>query len=328
MEKIKIRVINYSEEYWHEKEVPEIGDCFPLENKAKVTWISLDGLPDVKILQEIGNYFGIHSLILEDILDTSQRPKIEIFDNYVFIVLKMISIGNSGYEIKIDQISIILGINFVISFQETSEDIFYNVRQRIRNDKSRMRRTRADYLSYTLIDTLVDNYFAVLENLDEKIEFLEDAVVAAPSPETLQAIHTLKREMIFLRKSIWPLRDVIKSLEREESALVEDSTKPYIRDVYDHTVHIIETIEIFREMLSGLLEIYLSSISQHMNEVMKLLTIISTVFIPLTFITGIYGMNFEYMPELRCRFGYFAILLVMVFLGFGMIIYFRKKRWL
>lgn len=327
-EKVGIRIIDYSEKDWHEREVQEVGECFPFRDEATVTWISLAGLHDVKAIQEIGSHLGIHPLVLEDILNTGQRPKIEIFEDYVFVVLKMISIDTDGYEIKAEQVSIILGRNFVISFQETIVDIFHSVRERIRNDKSRIRRMEADYLSYALLDMLVDNYFIILEKLSEKIESLEEAVVAEPTPETLHAIHILKREMISLRKSVWPLREVIKGLEKGESPLVGDATRPYIRDVYDHTIHIIETVETFRDMLSGLLDIYLSGISHRMNEVMKLLTIIATVFIPLTFITGIYGMNFEYMPELRWRFGYFVILIVMALLGLGMIIYFKKKRWL
>jgi magnesium transporter len=226
-----------------------------------------------------------------------------------------------------EQVSLILGPNYVISFQE-GEDVFEPLRERIKSGKGRIRKMGADYLAYALLDSIVDNYFAVLEKLGEAVEFLEEKLVTDPTRDTLHAIHNLKREMIFLRRSVWPLREVLGSLERGESPLVKDSTEVFFRDVYDHTIQVIDTIETFRDMLSGMLDIYLSSISNRLNEVMKVLTIIATLFIPLTFLVGVYGMNFKYMPELGLRWAYPVLWAIMVGTAVAMLIYFRKKRWL
>ena len=231
-------------------------------------------------------------------------------------------------ETKIEQVSLILGQNFVISFQEKTGDVFEPIRERIRKAKGRIRKAGADYLLYTLLDAIVDSYFAILEKIGDRIENLEESVVANPSSETLQTIHRLKREMIFLRKSVWPLREVINNLGKTESLLVQQSTDIYLRDVYDHTIQIIDTIETFRDMLSGLHDTYLSSISNKMNEIMKVLTIFAAIFIPLTFIAGIYGMNFSYMPELGWRWGYFTVWGVVLAVGISMAFYFKHKKWL
>jgi magnesium transporter len=231
-------------------------------------------------------------------------------------------------ETKIEQVSIILGPNFVISLQESKGDVFDAIRERVRSDRGRIRKMAADYLAYALIDAVVDNYFIILEKLGEEIEDMEDELVSNPSPETLQNIHRLKREMIFLRKSVWPLRELISRLERWESPLIDKSIYIYLRDLYDHTIQVIDAIETFRDMLSGMLDIYLSSVSNRMNEVMKVLTIIATIFIPLTLIAGIYGMNFRYMPELESPWGYPIVYIVMLTIGVIMLIYFRRKKWL
>ena len=280
------------------------------------------------IIEKIGNHFNIHPLILEDIVNTGQRPKMEDFIDYIFIVLKMLYYDEKENETKAEQVSLILRSNFVISFQESEGDVFDTIRERIRSDRGRIRRMGADYLAYALIDAIVDNYFIILEKLGEKIEDIEDELVINPAPATLQAIHDLKREMIFLRKSVWPLREVISRLERWESPLINKSLDIYLRDVYEHTIQVIDSIETFRDMLSGLLDIYLSSISNRMNEIMKVLTIIATIAIPLTVITGIYGMNFQSMPELQWWWSYPIVLLVMLTLGILMIIYFRRKKWM
>jgi magnesium transporter len=240
----------------------------------------------------------------------------------------MLHYNEKKNEIEAEQISLILGPHFVISFKESQSGVFDPIRERIRNQKSRVRKTGADYLAYALIDAIVDNYFIILEKLGEQIEDLEEELVTNPTPETLQAIHTLKREMIFLRKSVWPLREVVSGLERGESPLIHESTDIYLKDVYDHTIQVIDTIETFRDMISGMLDIYLSSISNAMNAVMKVLTIIATIFIPLTFIVGIYGMNFKYMPELEWRWGYFIAWAIMIVIGFVMVLYFKRKKWL
>jgi len=244
------------------------------------------------------------------------------------MVVKMIYYDEKDNEIKTEQISLLIGPTFVISFQEKEGDVFNPIRDRIRKAQSRIRKMKADYLAYALIDTIVDHYFVVLEKLGEKIEDIEEALITNPTPETLQNIHTLKRELIFMRKSIWPLREVVNKMERGESSLIDKSIEVYLRDIYDHTIQVVDTIETFRDMVSGMLDIYLSSISNKMNEVMKVLTIIATIFIPLTFIAGIYGMNFKYMPELEWYWGYAVVLILMGLIAFAMVLYFRNKKWL
>lgn len=328
LEKAKITIIDYDETNFQEKEAKTVEECFPFKDEPTNTWINIDGLHEVDIIEKIGKHFDVHPLILEDILHTGQRPKMEDFENYIYIVLKMLSFNENENEIKSEQVSLILSKNVVISFQESVGDVFNPVRERIRNGKGRIRKMGSDYLAYALMDAIVDNYFIILEKLGEKIEVLEEELITNPVPETLHMIHNLKREMIFLRKSVWPLREVISNLERGESHLIMESTTIYLRDVYDHTIQVIDTIETFRDMLSGMLDIYLSSVSNKMNEVMKVLTIIATIFIPLTFIAGIYGMNFEYMPELSWQWGYPAVWAVVIVIGASMVLYFRKKRWL
>jgi magnesium transporter len=324
----KITIMDYDEVHFQEKEVKTIEECFLFKDKPTVTWINIDGLHQVEILEKLGECYGFHPLVLEDILNTDQRPKVEDYSEYIYIVLKMLDQNNKSNEILTEQISLILGPNFVISFQEREGDVFGPIRERIRTGKGRIRKMGADYLAYALLDSIVDNYFVIMEKLGEKIEFLEEEVVKQPIPETLQTIHHLKREMIFFRKAVWPLREVIGSLERGELPLVKETTRIYLRDVYDHTIQVIDTIETFRDMVSGMLDIYLSSVSNRLNAVMKVLTIIATIFMPLTFIAGMYGMNFKYMPELEWRWGYPAVWFVVVLISVSMLIYFKRKRWL
>jgi magnesium transporter len=328
-EEVKITLMNYSETHFEEKEIKNIEDCLSYKNKPSVTWINIDGVHQAEILRKFGEVYNIHALILEDILNTDQRPKIEDFGDYLYIVLKMLYINGKNNDIISEQVSLILGQDFVLSFQEGLEgDVFNPVRERIRSGKSRTGKMGADYLAYSLIDSIVDSYFHILESLGEKIEFFEEKLVTDPSSDVLHSIHTLKKEMIFLRKSVWPLREVISFMEREESALIHKSTIVYLRDIYDHTIQIIDTVETFRDIVSGMLDIYLSSVSYRMNAVMKVLTIIATIFMPLTFLAGLYGMNFRYMPELEWKIGYPLVLAVMTFTVILMLIFFRKKKWL
>ena len=327
-EKVRITIIDYDEASFEEKQIKTIEECFPFKDKTTVTWINIDGIHDIKIIEKIGKHFDLHPLILEDIVNTGQRPKIEDFGDYIFIVLKMLYYNEKEDEVQAEQVSLILGSNFVISFQEREGDVFNPIRERIRSGKGRIRKMGADYLAYTLIDTIVDNYFIIPEKLGERIESIEEELVTDPTPETLQTIHTLKRKLIFLRKSLWPLREVVSGLQRTESTLIHESTDIYLRDVYDHTIQVIDTIETSRDILSGMLDIYLSSVSNRMNQIMKVLTIIATIFMPLTFIAGIYGMNFEFMPELTWPWAYPLVLLVIVVIGISMLIYFRRKKWL
>ncbi len=327
-EELKITVIDYEETHFEEREVKRVEECFVFKDKPTVTWMNVDGLHQVEILEKLGECYGLHPLVLEDILNTDQRPKMEDYGEYIYIVLKALDYNDKSNEIETEQISLILGSNFAFSFQEREGDTFDPIRERIRTGKGRIRSMGADYLAYALVDSIVDNYFIILEKLGEKIEFLEDKLVSHPTPETLQTIHHLRREMIFLRKAVWPLREVINGLERGESPLVKGPTRVYLRDVYDHTIQTIDTIETHRDMVSGMLDIYLSSVSNRLNSVMKVLTIIATIFMPLTFLAGVYGMNFKYMPELGWRWGYPFIWLIMVGIGVCMLIFFRKKKWL
>jgi len=328
VEKARINIIDYDEARIEEKEVETVEECFPFRDSPSVTWINIDGVHDLELVGKIGEYFNIHPLTLEDIVNTGQRPKLEDFENHIFIVLKMLYCEPVRDEVEAEQVSLIVGSNFVISFQERVGDVFNPVRERIRKGKGRIRRAGADYLAYALIDSIVDNYFVILEQLGEGIEDVEQELATNPTQDTLQNIRVFKKEMLFLRKSVWPLREVVNSLERGELALFHESTGIYLRDVYDHTIQIIDTVESYRDMLSGMLDVYLSSISNKMNEVMKVLTIFASIFIPLTFFAGIYGMNFTFMPELGWPWGYFAALGFMALVGISLVIYFRRKKWL
>jgi magnesium transporter len=327
-EEVKITIMNYDESQFQEKEAKTFEECFPYKGSPSITWINVDGIHQIETLEKLGECFGLHPLTLEDILNTDQRPKVEDFGDYMYIVLKMFSYEDKSNEILIEQVSLILGPNFVLSFQEDVGDVFDPIRERIRNGKGKIRKMGADYLVYTLLDAIVDNYFIILEKIGEQIEFIEERLIINPASDTLNTIHKLKREMLFLRKSVWPLREVISSMERVESSLIKGSTKIYLRDVYDHNIQIIDTIETLRDMLSGMLDIYLTSISNRLNAVMKVLTIIATIFMPLTFLAGIYGMNFKYMPELEWKWGYPLILFVMFAIGVSMLFYFKRKKWL
>ncbi|MEW6181957.1 MAG: magnesium/cobalt transporter CorA [Bacillota bacterium] len=321
----KVTLLEYSESHTREEEVASVDSLTAV--KPGVTWISVTGLQKVEVLEELGARFGIHPLTMEDILNTDQRPKIEYFDNYIYIVFKILHFDEKSQQTLAEQVSLILEENRVISIQE-GQDVFGPLRERIRSAKGRIRKLGADYLAYSLLDMVVDNYFAILEKLGERVEFLEEKLVTNPGTDTLHAIHAMKREMIFLRRSVWPLREVISGLEREKPSLFKESTEVFLRDVYDHTIQVIDTIETFRDILSGMLDIYLSSVSNRMNEIMKVLTIIATLFIPLTFIVGVYGMNFRYMPELEWRWGYPALWLLMISVAVLMLVCFRKKKWL
>ena len=325
---LHISIIDYDETQFQEKEAEGIDEVFPFKDTPSVTWINIEGVNQTDPIEQAGRHFNIHPLVLEDIANTGQRPKMEDFGDYIFVVLKMLRHDMETDEVRSEQVSLILGPHFVISFQEVEGDVFNSIRDRIRKAKGRIRKMGADYLAYALIDAVVDNYFLILERFGDRIEGMEDELVTNPTPETLQTIHTLKRELIFLRRSVWPLRETISGLQRAESILIADSTGIYLRDVYDHTIQVIDTVESLRDMVSGMLDTYLSSVSNRMNEVMKVLTIIATIFIPITFIAGIYGMNFAFMPELGWRGAYFVVLGIMAGAGLAMVIYFKRKRWL
>ncbi len=328
-EKVKITVIDYDENQFHESEVTAVEECFPFRDKDTVTWINVDGIHDVSVVEKLCTHYGIHPLVIEDIVDTKQRPKVEDFEEYIYVVLKMLTFDGENDTVASEQVSIILGKGTIITFQEKiGGDVFELIRSRIRNDKGRIRKMKADYLAYSLIDAIVDNYFIILENIGGMISFLEEEMLADPSPEMMHFIHELKRDVLFVRKSVWPLREVVNGLQKSESHLICQTTWVYLRDVYDHTIQVMDAVEIFRDMLTGMVDIYLSSLSNRVNEVMKFLTMIATIFIPLTFVAGVYGMNFKHMPELETRWGYFVVIGIMLAVGITMLAFFRRKKWL
>jgi magnesium transporter len=325
----KVTVYGFSESFYLENQTEDRDNCLALLNsEAAVRWVNVDGLARVEILEMLGSYYSLHPLTLEYILNTDQRPKIETFENYTYIVLKMLSYNDAESVVETEQISLVFGSDFVLSFQEWEGDVFASVRERVSLNKGRIRKMGADYLMYSLLDAVVDAYFTVLEKVGERIENAEDILLANPSQQTLHEVYKLKREMVYLRRAVWPLREVVSKLEKADVAFITKPTEIFMRDVYDHIIQVIDTTEIYREMLSGMLDIYLSSVNNKMNEVMKVLTMIATIFIPLTLISGIYGMNFEFMPELNWHYGYPVVLAIMFGVSLSMLIYFRRKKWL
>ncbi len=324
---VRITIMDYDQSSFQEKTVESIAACAPFRQTDTVTWINIDALTNVKVIEQVGSCFAIHPLILEDLLNTGQRPKIEEMEGYVYVTLKMLQWHQHDDSVKIEHVSLIIGPNYLISLQEDPGDVFDPVRDRIRKE-GKIRKFGTDYLAYSLIDVIVDNYFVVMEHLEEQVEVLEGDLVENTSRQLLSRISDLKRDMIFLRKSVWPLREVIINLERTDSPIVKEPTRIYLRDVYDHTIQVIDTLEIFRDMVSGMIDIYLSSLSNRMNETMKLLTLIATIFIPLTFIVGVYGMNFPDMPELHSVYGYPAVWGVIIGVALLMVGYYRKRGWI
>ncbi len=327
VEQTRLTVIDYDDERLEERELGSVEECFPYRDTGTVTWVNVDGVHDVELVQQLCSHFGVHPLVQEDIVNTAQRPKVEEYDDRLYIVVRMLYRSPAG-ELVSEQVSLILGEHFVISFQEQPGDVFEALRERLRQHKGRARKTGPDYLAYLLLDAVVDGYFLLFEPYGERSEKLEAELMSSPTPKSLQAVQRMKRELLFLRKAVWPLRELLAALQRTESKLVRRTTGVYLRDVYDHTIQVIDTIETFRDTASGLLDMYLSSVSNRTNEVMKVLTIIATIFIPLTFIAGVYGMNFRFMPELRWPWGYFGALGVMAVVALVMVVYFKRKKWL
>ncbi len=319
----------YNETEWEEREISQLSECPPLTAPGRITWINVSGLHQVERLEELNACLGLHPLVLEDILNTEQRPKIEDYGDYLFIVFKSLFLSRQrNRELTGEQISLVLGKNFLLSFQERDNPLWEPVVERLRGGKGRIRKMGPDYLAHALMDAVIDHYFVVLEELGERIEQLEEEVVARPRSATHQTIHRLKQETLHFRRSVWPMREIVGALTREESPLVGESTRFYLRDLADHLIQVLDNLETFREMLSAMTDIYLASNSNRMNEIMKVLTIIATLFIPLTFIAGIYGMNFQFMPELSWPWGYPLVLLLMLAVALFMLGYFRRKKWL
>lgn len=327
-ETVQITFFDYDLQHCEERSPKTIEECFGLKQRPTVSWINIDGLHDVEVIEKIGRHYDVHPLILEDILSTGQRPKYDDSTNLLFLVFNMLSYDDAGRSIQSEQVSVILGPGYVLSFQESPGDVFDPIRERIRSGRGKVRSMGADYLMYTLMDAVVDGYFLILEKLGEQVEALEQEVIRTPDDHTLKKIYSIKRELIYLRKSVWPLREVFSQIEKTAGPLIADATKPYFRDIYDHTIQAMDSVEMFRDTVSGLLDIYLTSLSNRMNAVMKVLTIIATIFIPLTFIVGIYGMNFKYMPELNQWWAYPAVWGVMIAVVVGMVIYFKKNKWM
>jgi len=321
----KIRAFSFDAEHVEEHDVQDVEELARLRSEQRVLWVDVQGLGDERVLRRIGEIFELHPLLLADVVNVPQRPKIEEYDNVHLIVMRCIEWNGRGPEPE--QMSIVLGKQFVLSIQERPGDPFDPVRARLRSGGS-IRRMKADYLAYTLIDTVVDGYFPLLERLGEDLEKLEEAVVGEPHPKELERIHRTRRQLVMMRRAIWPLREELAALARTESAAFSRPVRVYIRDTYDHAVQAVDVVETYRELTSSLMDVYLSSVSQRTNDVMKVLTVVTSIFVPLTFIVGVYGMNFEHMPELRVWWAYYAVWGVMIALAVGMLAYFRNRGWL
>ena len=327
VEKIKITTIDYTLDTYNENEYQNISDCFPLKNSPSTSWINIEGIHNTELIESLGNHFGHHPLLMEDIVNTLSRPKLEEYDDYLFLNLKMLGISKDQKSIFSEQVSLILGKNYVISFQEQSGNIFDSIKIRIKESKGNIRKRKADYLFYRLIDAVVDHYFFIIEHLSEKIEKLESIILKKQTSDNLRQIQELKTQLIEIRKVISPLREAVGLLQKDEVKLIHKNILQYFRNVYQNLIQVSESIDIYREMTKNLMDLYQSGINNRMNQVMQVLTVIATIFIPLTFIVGIYGMNFDYMPELRWKFGYFFIWGIMILVVFFMLFYFKRKKW-
>ena len=323
----RISIFDYDRNTCQELVDVPVADCAKYIDPSTTTWINVDGVDHVEIVRALGEQFKIHSLVMEDVVNTTQRPKRTVYGEYLYLVMKMLYVNNG--KLCAEQVSMILGNNFLISFQEEPEhDVFDKVRDSLRKGVASLRGGGPDYLTYALIDTIVDHYFIILEELGERLELIEAELVQDPKPAILANIYELKRDLLYIRRSIWPLREVLSGLDRGEVALIKPSTALYLRDVYDHVVEVIEVLEMFREMASSMVEIYLSSVNNKISQVMKLLGVVATIFMPLTLISSIYGMNFKHMPELEWQLGYPMVLLFMLLIAVLMLLHFRRKSWL
>lgn len=327
-EKIKISLFDYNESHFVEKIDVSVDECLVYLGTPSVTWINVHGISDPHVMETLGRNFGLHGLLLEDIMNSGQRTKLDNYKDNIYIVMRMLQLDPKSLKIDDEQISVILGSNYVITFFENGRDIFEPIRERIRKGNNRIRKMKADYLCYAIIDTVVDHYFVILEAEDKKLEDLEEALTNDPNPAIMHKIQRIKREIILLRKAIWPMREVVNQFCKLETPLIQNTTLVYMRDVYDHTIQTIDTIESFRDIASGLLDVYLSNISQRLNEIMKVLTVVSTIFVPMTFIASLYGMNFQYMPELQWPWGYPFALSIMICTALAMLFFFRRKKWI
>ncbi len=330
----KVTLTEYNQKEYKKTELTTLKECTMLRPSRSAAqplnaWINVDGINNTEVISAIGKAFDLHPLLQEDVLNTQQKPKIEFYEGTIFVVLKMLDFNPATKEVETEHLSLVLGSNYVISFQEEREgDVFDPVRLRLTNALGRVRRLGADYLFYALIDTIVDNYFVVLENVGEKLQTLEEEIINKTSNEALRNLYAQKRGLIFQRKSIWPVREIVNTLVREETPLIREETQIYLRDVYDHTIQVIDTVESYRDLTASLLDIYLSSLSNRMNNIMKVLTIVSTIFMPLSFVVGVYGMNFDNMPELHWHYGYYAVWGIILMVSASMLYFVWRKGWL
>ena len=324
-----VTVCGYDNDLFWEEKTDDLKKCLTLlKQKAPVLWVHIDGLANIKLLKGIGDHFNLHHLTLEDILNADQRPRQEPYDNYTYMVLKSVSYNEKEQGLEFAQVSLIIGPNFVVSISDCKTSFFEPLRKRIAAGKGNIRMHGSDYLAYSIIDIVVDSYYSVLEMVGEKLDSLEESLLSSVNEKTLHSVHFYKREMVRMRQAVWPLREALNGLIQSDSVFIHVDTNLHLRDVYSHAVQIIDTIEIYREMLSAMIEIYLSIINNKLNEVMKILTIFAAIFIPLTLISGIYGMNFLYMPELSWRYGYLFALSLMAAVAFVLLCYFKRKNWL
>jgi len=327
-EPVTVRVTDYADGQLDEATIDPAH--IPPRYRAPETtsWFHVTGVHNVDVIQQLGDFFGLHLLVQEDIANTHQRPKLEVFDDHLYVVVKRLDVDPSGTNIRAEQVSLIVGDSYVLSFQESSAEPFNAVRNRIRNGRGRIRTAGADYLAYALLDVIVDQYFVALDALGTRTEALEDDILENPSPKTQEELNELRRDLVFMRRMTWPVRDLLAHLERIDSPLWHEDTRPFVRDVYDHAVQVIDLVESMRDVVNGLTDLYMTSLSNRMNEIMKVLTIIGTIFIPLTFIAGIYGMNFAHMPELQYPYAYPIALGVMAIIAGLLLLYFRRKEWI
>ncbi len=328
IEEVKITLVQYNEDKIEKEIVTNLKDCSFDEDMHGVKWLNIDGLHRTDLIDEIGKHFDIHFLVLEDILNTNQRPKMEDYEDYIFITLKMLFFNDVSKDITKEQVSIIMGKNYVISFQEKEYNVFSPVIERLKKSKGPFRCAGPDYLAYVLLDSIIDNYFITLEKVGDQLENLEQELISEPTQHTLEKIYRYKNEILFLSRSIRPLRELIIFLQKSVSPLIDEETDVYLKDLYDHAIRVIDIVESYRDMLTGMMDIYISRVSLKLNEIMKVLTIFASIFIPLTFIVGIYGMNFTYMPELEWKWSYPVLWIMMLSLFFFMLYYFKKKKWL
>lgn len=323
--RVILELIAYTPEQHDRIDNIAVDDLLRKIDPNKVNWINLDGMSDLSIVEKLQTHFGFDALTLEDIID-DQRPKAEEYEDYLFFTLKMLY-RIKGDTIDYEQISFVLGTNYLISFQEKEGDLFDPFRERIRLDQGKVRKKKADYLMYRLIDSIVDNYYVVLDTIGSQIDEIEDCIYTDSAEEAFSKIQGIKKELIFLRKAVYPLREALSKVIKGETSFVQEDNLRYFSDVYDHTVHVIDTLETYKDLTSSLLDVHMNTMNNRLNEVMKLLTVITTIFIPLSFISSVYGMNFEFMPELHTTWGYPAVLGLMAVISMGMILYFKKKKW-